>query len=44
MIYTQNLHTHCTHCDGKDTPEEMIETALSLGFTGLGFSAHSYNS
>lgn len=44
MKYTQNLHTHTTHCDGKDTPEEMIETALSLGFTGLGFSAHSYNS
>ena len=44
MIYTQNLHTHSTPCDGKNTPEEMIETALDLGFTELGFSAHSYNS
>jgi histidinol-phosphatase (PHP family) len=44
MKYTQNLHTHTTHCDGKNAAEEMIETALSLGFTELRFSAHSYNS
>ena len=42
MKYRQNLHTHTTHCDGKDTPEEMIEKALELGFDSLGFSRHSY--
>ena len=24
MFIKQNLHTHCTFCDGRDTPEEMI--------------------
>ncbi len=42
MIYRQNLHTHTTHCDGKDTPRKMIERALELGFDSLGFSRHSY--
>ena len=23
-----NYHTHTTYCDGKDTPEEMVETAI----------------
>ena len=36
----QNLHTHSTYCDGADTPEEMIETALEKGFTSIGFSGH----
>lgn len=43
MKYLQNLHTHCTYCDGKDTPEEMIGYALDKGFDSLGFSSHSYN-
>ncbi len=38
----QNLHTHTIYCDGKDTPEEIIETALLKGFSSIGFSAHSY--
>ena len=38
----QNLHTHCTFCDGKDTPEQMIEAAIEKGFTSIGFSSHSY--
>lgn len=37
----QNLHTHTVFCDGRDTPEEMIEEALSRGFTSLGFSSHA---
>jgi len=36
----QNLHTHSTYCDGKDTITEMIETAIEKGFTKLGFSGH----
>ena len=42
MKYLQNLHTHCTYCDGKDTPREMIETAIEKGFNSVGFSSHSY--
>ncbi|MBR2617352.1 MAG: histidinol-phosphatase [Clostridia bacterium] len=38
----QNLHTHTTFCDGKNTPEEMVQKALSLGFESIGFSGHSY--
>ena len=41
MIKT-NFHTHTTFCDGKNTAEEMIISAIEKGFTHLGFSAHSY--
>ena len=27
-----NVHTHTVFCDGKNTPEEMIERAQELGF------------
>ena len=40
----QNLHTHSSYCDGRDTPEEMIALALSKGFDSIGFSGHSYMS
>lgn len=39
----QNLHTHSTFCDGRDTPEQMVLAALEKGFTSIGFSGHSYN-
>lgn len=42
MIIRQNLHTHSTYCDGQDTPEEMILTAIDKGFDSVGFSGHSY--
>lgn len=35
-----NAHTHSTFCDGKNTPEEMVLSALALGFDSLGFSSH----
>ena len=38
----QNLHTHTVFCDGRDTPEELITHAISLGFESLGFSKHSH--
>ena len=38
----QNLHTHSTYADGKDTPEEMVREAIAKGFSGIGFSEHSY--
>ncbi len=37
-----NFHTHSTYCDGKNTPRELIERALELGFTSLGFSGHAF--
>lgn len=37
-----NFHTHTIYCDGKNTPEEMIKKAISLGFSSLGFSGHGY--
>lgn len=37
----QNLHTHGIYCDGRDTPSEMAERAIALGFTSLGFSSHA---
>ncbi len=40
MLY--NYHTHTIYCDGKDTAEEMVEKAIELGFSELGFSGHSY--
>lgn len=36
-----NCHTHTCFCDGSNTPKEMVEEAIKLGFTSLGFSAHS---
>ncbi len=36
-----NIHTHSTHCDGKNTLEEMVIEAIRLGFVSLGFSGHS---
>ena len=36
-----NFHTHSTFSDGANTPEEMVQTAISLGMTALGFSDHS---
>ena len=42
MNTLQNLHTHTTYCDGRDTPEEMILHALDKGFGSVGFSGHSY--
>lgn len=36
-----NFHTHSTWCDGKDTPEAMIEAAIAKGFSVLGFSSHA---
>ncbi len=40
MLY--NYHTHTTYCDGKSTAEEMVQKAIELGFSELGFSSHSY--
>ena len=38
----QNLHTHSTYSDGKDTLRELVESALGQGFDSLGFSCHCH--
>ena len=42
MTTKQNLHTHCTFCDGKDAMETMVRAAIDHGLTSLGFSSHNY--
>ncbi len=42
MGYKQCLHTHSILCDGKDTLEEIVQTAIEKGFDSIGFSGHSY--
>ncbi len=38
----ENLHTHTLYCDGKNTAEEMILSAIEKSFTDIGFSGHSF--
>ena len=37
-----NFHTHSTFCDGKNTPEEIVASAIDKGFSSIGFSGHGY--
>jgi len=37
-----DLHTHTTFSDGKNTPEEMVLSAIEKGLEAIGFSDHSY--
>lgn len=37
----QNLHTHTTFCDGRDTAEDMVLAAIASGLTSIGFSSHA---
>ena len=37
----QELHCHTTFCDGKNTPEEMVEAAIAKGLKRIGFSGHA---
>ena len=36
-----NLHTHTTFCDGRDTAEAVVLSAIDKGFCSLGFSGHA---
>ena len=33
-----NLHSHTTFCDGKNSAEEMVVSAIDHGFDVFGFS------
>lgn len=37
-----NFHTHTKYCDGANTAEEMVLSAIEKGFDTLGFSGHGY--
>lgn len=37
-----NFHTHSTFCDGKNTLEEMVESAIEKEFRAIGFSGHGH--
>ena len=37
-----NFHTHTVFCDGKNTPEEIVISAIEKGFRTIGFSGHGY--
>lgn len=38
--YSGNYHTHSLFCDGKNTPREIADEAVSKGMQYLGFSSH----
>lgn len=38
----RDFHVHTVFSDGKNTPEEMVRSALEQGMTAIGFSDHSY--
>ena len=42
MQLRANAHTHTVYCDGKNTPEEMVQAALERGFVSLGFTIHGW--
>ena len=41
-MISKDLHAHSAYCDGKNTPEEMIEAAIERGLKNFGISGHSY--
>ena len=36
-----SYHVHTSLCDGKSTPEKMLRSAIDLGMSDLGFTAHA---
>ena len=41
-MFLEDFHVHSTFSDGKNSPEEIVRQAVSLGVTRLGFSDHGY--
>ncbi len=42
MILQGDFHVHTNFSDGKNTPEEMVQKAIALGFATLGFTDHAH--
>ena len=36
----RSYHNHTVHCDGKNTVEEMVRSAIGAGMRAIGFSGH----
>lgn len=43
MQILSNMHTHTTFCDGANSVEEMVQSALERNFVSLGFSIHGWH-
>ncbi|MBO5726657.1 MAG: PHP domain-containing protein, partial [Clostridia bacterium] len=43
-MMSTDLHTHTVYSDGKNTPEEMVLSAIEKGLKTIGISDHSYTS
>ena len=43
-MMNRDLHTHSTYSDGKNTPEEMVLSAIEKGLKTIGISDHSFTS
>ena len=41
-MIAQDFHIHTSYCDGKNTPEEMIQAAIKLNMQKIGLVCHSY--
>ena len=41
MIFS-DLHAHTNFCDGKNSPEEMVKSAIEKGLKKIGLVVHSY--
>lgn len=41
MIFS-DLHAHTNFCDGKNSPEEMVKSAIEKGLKRIGLVVHSY--
>ena len=41
MSMRADFHMHTTFCDGKNTPEEMVQRGIEIGLSVMGFSVHS---
>ncbi len=37
-----DYHIHTHYCDGKNSPEEIVQSAINMGLTAIGFSGHGY--
>lgn len=37
----EDFHMHTTFCDGANTPEEMVRSAIAMGMRRIGFSGHA---
>ncbi|MDO9154734.1 MAG: histidinol-phosphatase [Paludibacter sp.] len=40
-MYLSNYHSHCSFCDGRNSMEEFVSSAIAQGITKYGFSSHA---